>query len=70
MIEFIRIPENDPTSDVRVKLDGKYVGSIRRVHRPELRRWSWQYFPKGQKNGGEMFDSLDECKADIKGDSE
>ena len=39
-----------------VFLDGKYVGKIRRMD------GGWQYFPKGDKQGGQVFKKLSECE--------
>ena len=43
-----------------VYLDKKLVGNIYRVDIT-----SWQYFPKGHKEGGEMFPSLALCKKSL-----
>ena len=53
-----------PLKCVAVYLDKKYVGDIFE------RTWTlfgkgWQYFPKGQKEGGEMFQSLALCKKSL-----
>lgn len=48
-----------------VKLDGKVIGTIRtveRLHHPD----GYQYFPKGQKTGGELFNTLGACKLSLK----
>ncbi len=38
-----------------VKINNKVVGTIKEV------KGSFQYFPKGQKTGGEIFDNLFKC---------
>jgi hypothetical protein len=43
---------------VRVRLDGRIVGIIRPVREGTNDQYSWQYFPKGQKRGGEIFPTL------------
>ena len=52
MIEYI----NNMPSGHLVKLDGKFVGEIKRFMS------GWQYWPKNSKTGGEMFKSLQDCK--------
>lgn len=39
----------------KVKLEGKIVGAIKQV------KGGFQYFPKGSKNGGEVFPLLRDC---------
>lgn len=58
-ITFEHKPERN---GVLVKLDGKIVGSIRNVN------GAFQYTPKGQKQGGECFSTLDACKASLTSD--
>lgn len=48
---------------VRVKLDGKWVGTIRRDRGGA--RDGWRYFPKGKKTGGDSFPTLIECKRSL-----
>ena len=45
---------------VYVYLDNKHVGNIF-----EIQGKGWQYFPKGQKEGGEIFASLALCKKSL-----
>lgn len=45
--------------DVDVLLDGQIVGSIRYTID------GWQYVPKGQKDGGEFFPTLFDCKKSL-----
>lgn len=53
---------------IKVKLDGKHVGDIKVLEIPENRHGNeivvvwYQYFPKGRKEGGERFESLQRCK--------
>ena len=54
----------------KVYLDGKHIGEIREVEngtfsRFEIPIFGYQYFPKGQKEGGEIFSNLSECKASL-----
>lgn len=45
--------------DVRVYLDKKFVGAIRRTSA------GWVYYPKGSKTGSEPNHSLDEVKRSL-----
>lgn len=45
-----------------VYLDGKKVGEIKEVDR------GWQYFPKGQKDGGEVFKNISDCRDSLSGE--
>ena len=49
-----------------VKLEGKVIGEIK-VFPKHFGEYfpGYQYFPKGQKNGGEIFKSLPLCKASL-----
>lgn len=58
MIEFASIGNGKTT----VKQDGKLVGEIKIVS------GGYQYFPKGQKRGGEVFPVLSLCKYSLLGD--
>lgn len=49
---------------IGVRLDGKLVGSIRYVN------GGYQYFPLGQKRGGEVFKTLRECKYSLEEDDD
>ena len=44
---------------LRVRLDGKICGEIRRVE------GGFQYFPKGRKEGGEIFPSVLEVQKSL-----
>jgi hypothetical protein len=46
-----------------VYLDGKLVGRIA----PQGIETDYQYFPKGQKQGGEVFKTLALCKQSLRG---
>lgn len=45
---------------VDVRLEGTIVGEIRNVD-----AFGFQYFPKGQKKGGEIFSRLAEVKSSL-----
>lgn len=47
---------NQDILEIDVKLEGKFVGNIRRSRLND----GWQYFPKGGKIGGEVFASIRE----------
>lgn len=49
-----KITFEDKTETI-VKLDGKVVGKIKEV------KTGWQYFPKGQKTGGDICSSKFAC---------
>jgi hypothetical protein len=49
---------------MRVKLDRKIVGVIRIVE------GGYAYFPKGSKEGGEVFKSVREVQLDLEGEKE
>jgi hypothetical protein len=53
---FHHFPNN---SDVDVLLEGRIVGRIRYTVQ------GWQYVPKGQQDGGEMFPTLYDCKKSL-----
>lgn len=40
----------------KVRLDGRIVGNIMPVV------GGWRYFPKGDKNGGDLFNTLQQCQ--------
>lgn len=46
---------------ITVKLDGKVVGHIRKGED------GFRYTPKGQRVGGEAFETLRDCKRSIEG---
>ena len=43
-----------------VFLEGKKVGEIKKVV------GGWQYFPKGSKQGGDIFKKISECEDSLK----
>jgi hypothetical protein len=45
-----------------VYLDGKLVGHIKCLH------GCYQYFPKGHKDGGEVFTTMEACKRSLEQD--
>jgi len=55
MITFKQI---DPKT-IHVLLENKRIGEIRSVE------GGFQYFPKGQKKGGEVFPTLAACKQSL-----
>ena len=44
---------------IKVLLEGKIAGAI------NLEKGGWRYFPKGQKLGGDLFDTLRECQKSL-----
>ena len=44
---------------IRVNLGGKKVGEIRSVE------GGWQYYPRGQSTGGEVFPTIGRCKESL-----
>lgn len=58
MIEYL-YTEGKPDADVKVRLDGKVVGTIKK----EID--GWRYYPKGQKVGGDLFKSLSLCQKSL-----
>jgi len=54
MIEYLYKEGVEPCSrePLKVRVDGRIVGEIRKVE------GGFQYFPKGQKTGGEIFKSV------------
>lgn len=56
---------HDTTDRVTVYLAGRHVGVIR-----QQKDGQWQYFPKGQKTGGEKFPTLAQCKRSVEGADE
>ena len=52
-----------------VFLDDRRVGTIKRIGTYGNDFKGWQYFPKGKKDGGEIFKSLSDCEDSLnKGD--
>lgn len=50
---------------VDVHLEGQFVGRIGWFHTSEFAEKQWRYTPKGQKTGGELFPTLEACKASL-----
>lgn len=55
---------------IKVYLDGRHIGEIREVEKGEsmlhgITIFGYQYFPKGSKTGGEIFDTLTQCKGSL-----
>lgn len=50
---------------IRVRLDGRVVGAIKPVS--ENKAKGWQYFPKGQEDGGDVFKTVAECQRSVEG---
>lgn len=44
---------------IRVRINNKLIGEIKKVET------GWQYFPKGKKEGGEIFKDVRECKRSL-----
>ncbi len=62
MIEYIfdgweKLGDRD--CPVKVRLDGKICGNIKVVD------GGWQYFPKGRKEGGDIFPTLAEVQKSL-----
>lgn len=49
---------------VKVKLNGRIIGHIKSVE------GGWQYFPKGQKKGGEISKSMMKVQLSLESDDE
>jgi hypothetical protein len=49
---------------LKVQLDGRVIGEIRKVE------GGYQYFPKGQKTGGEIFKSVTEVQSSLEFDED
>lgn len=49
----------------RVFLDGKRVGTILHHSKHHQGHQGFIYYPLGQKEGGEKFNTLDECKLSL-----
>lgn len=67
MIEY-SVTNGKPSADIKVLLDGKVVGEIRRELIPlsSTQVHVWRYYPKGRKSlRGEPFHSLRECQKSL-----
>ena len=49
-----------------VKCNKKTIGEIRVVAHPKYATTGYQYFPKGQRTGGEVFLTLQPCKNSLR----
>lgn len=58
MIEY-EYTEGTYCAPIRVRLDSRFVGEIR----PVLN--GWRYFPKGSKDGGEVFNTVIDCQRSL-----
>jgi len=56
--------ETKAPGNISVYLDKKPVGTIRRTK--GLNFPEYVFFPKGSKNGGDKFSSLEACKESLK----
>lgn len=59
MAKINSISYEDHGTEIKVYLAGKKAGEIRKV------KTGWQYFPKGSKNGGDVFPSKLEAKRSL-----
>lgn len=62
LIEYLYTEGKIGEADVPVRLDGKVVGVIKN-EKP-----GWRYYPKGQKQGGDLFPTLSECQRSLEPD--
>lgn len=53
-----------PDGGIRVLLDGKLVGTIRRFG-----VLGWQYRPRGNAESGDYFATLEQCKRSLEGEA-
>lgn len=58
MIEYL-YTEGDINAPLKVRLDGKYCGDIKPVE------GGWRYFPKGQKEGGARFETVNQIQKSL-----
>ena len=50
---------------VKVFIDGRHRGTIKREH--EAGSDGWRYYPKGNKYGGDFYSTLAACKRSLEG---
>lgn len=62
MIEY-EYTEGRKDCAIRVRIDGRLTGTIKPVSVDRMR--GWQYFPKGQREGGEIFLTVKECQRSL-----
>lgn len=64
MITYKKVNRN-----IRVYLDGRAIGTIRLVAAKVLDtgkvQSGYRYFPNGQREGGEVFDTVEACKKSL-----
>lgn len=63
MIEY-EYTEGRHDAPVRVRLDGKIVGTIQ----PVLN--GWRYYPKGSKEGGQAYSTIGEVQRSLEDENE
>ena len=63
MIEY-EYTEGNQSAPVKVRLDGKHVGTIL----PVLN--GWRYYPVGSRNGGEAFNTVAEVQRSLEDEQE
>lgn len=66
MIEVITYKWNKKCTEIMVYLEKKRVGTIKGAFKEAP--GGWQYFPKGEKEGGEMFKSIYLVKVSLEED--
>lgn len=59
MITYKEIKINETIIKIQVKLDNITIGTIKKVNK------GWQYTPKGQRYGGDIFAKLNDCKQSL-----
>ena len=58
MIQYL-YTEGRRDANVKVRLDGKIIGEIKRED------GGWRYYPSGKKTGGELFTTLQQCQKSL-----
>ena len=58
MIEY-QYTEGKWDIPIKVRIDGVIIGEIKPIKK------GWQYFPNGQKEGGDIFETLLECQKSL-----
>lgn len=64
---MIRILWKSIGKNGKVFLENKHVGNIKKVGTEINDSIGYQYFPKGQKKGGEIFKRISDCEHSLKG---
>lgn len=70
MLTYKKKDENRTDSPIRVLSEGKVLGTIKTTRSDIGTEPKFQYFPKGSKNGGDVFPTLAECKASLECDDD